>query len=575
MKTTISLLLLLVSAFVYSQQTVSFDLNSGKFDKKLSYVDHIVIVGDPIKGTTKIDIIELVITTKDKSIEKSIAKKETALGQATVRIATLETLISDSSIATEYTKDYEAKLKELKQEQTSDAPDAAKIKALQDEIKSLKGASKTLHENQKGLEEVKRTAILKEISKLKQNALKNVDFARAVWKNNGDERKFKLELKELLRMTESYDFQFNLYTHKELEFPIDKVSESIVMGIANQIEENHFLVAANIDPLVEKYLDSIANTYFGSKAKYDAANQTFSSINADSIKQKDQIKAAFVAMASPYQNWKNYTETKEKNTTVLLNKIAALANGVNLINDAVANATLKDLFDNRNSTLQPQFDALIDQFGIDSTQAAGVWNALEAISNEQLTPRITSERINVDTELTQLKALIDPQVKQLYLKSFEIKHSTVATIEDTKLDATRIGTHYGVGAIFLENSSNSVVELSQFVAINIRFGAYDNRLPGSDAFKTCWSRFSFVFGMSTTGNLEYKGQPLTNTRIGIKPMFGLSFQPVKHMDISLTTIAFNQESISLEQSYTVTKFRPMLSVAFDFNAVNYLINQNK
>lgn len=575
MKTTISLLLLLVSAFVYSQQTVSFDLNSGKFDKKLSYVDHIVIVGDPIKGTTKIDIIELVITTKDKSIEKSIAKKETALGQATVRIATLETLISDSSIATEYTKDYEAKLKELKQEQTSDAPDAAKIKALQDEIKSLKGASKTLHENQKGLEEVKRTAILKEISELKQNALKNVDFARAVWKNNGDERKFKLELKELLRMTESYDFQFNLYTHKELEFPIDKVSESIVMGIANQIEENHFLAAANIDPLVEKYLDSIANTYFGSKAKYDAANQTFSSINADSIKQKDQIKAAFVAMASPYQNWKNYTETKEKNTTVLLNKIAALANGVNLINDAVANAKLKDLFDNRNSALQPQFDALIDQFGIDSTQAAGVWNALEAISNEQLTPQITSERINVDTELTQLKALIDPQVKQLYLKSFEIKHSTVATIEDTKLDATRIGTHYGVGAIFLENSSNSVVELSQFVAINIRFGAYDNRLPGSDAFKTCWSRFSFVFGMSTTGNLEYKGQPLTNTRIGIKPMFGLSFQPVKHMDISLTTIAFNQESISLEQSYTVTKFRPMLSVAFDFNAVNYLINQNK
>ncbi len=575
MKTALTLTLLLACTLAFGQQNVVFDLNTGKFDKKLSYIEHIHVKGIPFKDGTKIDIIELIITSKNKSFDSKIDKKEGELAQSVIQLNKLEKLIADNGIAEEHLKEYTKILEDLTKEKAKPTADqnTADISTWESELTALKTSSKGINEAKKELEAAKKSQLISEIAELKAKAAEKQEYQRIYWERKGDEKEFSLALTKILTMAESYYFQFNLYSHSEQEFPVGELTKKIVDEVATKIELNNFLPRPQIESLIEKELDSICKVYFNAKTVF-ASGKGFTEVEEKSLQNKPAIISAFADLLAPSGNLAATTKNQRDLITLLFNDLNSLANGPKLYKDSTAKQELNDLFFNFDTGRLNEFESLMKRFEIDSTQASAIWKKADIRGADDNYASIQRDKASIENAKIQIQKLLAPQIKSLYVKKFELKHSTVGSSEDTKLDATRIGTHYGIGGISMENWFQ-VTELTQYIALNLRWDAYDNRLPGKEAFKSHWSRYSFLVGIGTTSNLEYKGQSLSNTRLGFKPMIGLSFQPIKHMDISVSTFAFTQESISSEQSYTITKFRPMVGIAFDFNAVNFLINKNK
>jgi hypothetical protein len=129
---------------------------------------------------------------------------------------------------------------------------------------------------------------------------------------------------------------------------------------------------------------------------------------------------------------------------------------------------------------------------------------------------------------------------------------------------------YGLALIPLEDNFKAL-EWCTYIGVNFRFDDFDNRLEGKRAYKSWRSRFSVMVGVATSSNMEYRGQKLENTHIGFKPLLGLNFEPFKRFTVGGGIISFIPAPVGNTQEDT--KIRPYISVGFDFNLFNYLIQQ--
>ena len=243
--------------------------------------------------------------------------------------------------------------------------------------------------------------------------------------------------------------------------------------------------------------------------------------------------------------------------------------GANLILHEADYKEFLEICHNPNMTDNIKFGKLLTKHGVSTTDQDELWREAKNIF-EGLNGDIKTKKAELDKYRGKAEVLIKAEIAPLYVQSYYISESIRSVDINTKLDATRVGTLYGIGRI---SFGDDVWELTQFVATNFRFGPYDNRLKGEAAYKSWKSRFSIVFGIATTKDIEYKGQSLLDTRLGFKPILGVSYEPVKHVNIMVSSVSFLQETLSTSHSYSLTKARPMLSIAFDFNAFNYLINK--
>ena len=216
---------------------------------------------------------------------------------------------------------------------------------------------------------------------------------------------------------------------------------------------------------------------------------------------------------------------------------------------------------------QSKFDSLVDQVGYslatDMKSAYGrIGQRLNDNKKTVQTIKTTSDKI--DSLFSYLSGLYT-------LRGNVTANGNAQAEGETKLDGTLLSTTYGLAAIPLDNDFG-VMEWSQYIAINIRFAPFDNE-AGKSAFKDNFlSRLSAVIGFLITDDLQFRGQKLENTRLGFKPVIGLNYALTKHLDIGTGIVSFLPESIN--NAPTRTTVRPFVSLSFDFNLFNYLIQKN-
>lgn len=181
----------------------------------------------------------------------------------------------------------------------------------------------------------------------------------------------------------------------------------------------------------------------------------------------------------------------------------------------------------------------------------------------------------LEKELKEIKEEIDKLFDFLsytYTRDGSVTSLGVASSENsTDVEGIRLSTTYGLAAIPLQDDFK-VMEWAQFITMNIRWGDFDNELKGKDAFKNGLSRWSVAIGLLVTDDLQFNGQDLENTRLGFKPVIGINYQPMQHLTLGSGIVSFIPSSIN--NGPTRTTVRPYLSLSFDFNLFNYLIQKN-
>lgn len=579
MKKFLISLFFLYSCLLSAQQTVNFDLNNGEFSKKLSYIEKISIEGYPVKGNKKIDIIELVITTSNKKIEKEVGEKKLELGQLELEIESLKKLIKDSLPTKDNTKAYaqlvnkmvklnKDKLKYYTREDSVSNINK-RLETTESELTIFKENSLHIHKANIALAEIKKGNLFQQFEDLKAKAEISIEKQKIIWERKTKEEKFTLSLTNTLIMEEDYKFIFNLYTKNSQPYPINVLTKNSVDEITSRLKSSDFVPGKDALDYIREQLDSINTIYFKNKQQY-SSEKGFTTYSGE-FKKKENLILEFSKLIPFINDVKRKSNRLVLNNTRIQDTLSLTTNGINLLDKEEEKKKFVDLCESFNPDKRQEYFNLLRVNNVDSIKGAELWDLIKILNKQAVVDIITMEN-NIKIQQERIKNILTTEMEELYVKDYIVDHSMSSASIKTDLDATRIGTVYGIGSI---NLTDDVWELTQYIALNFRFGPYDNRLKGPAAYKTFWSRCSIMFGISTTNELEYKGQELSNTRLGFKPILGLSFEPIKHLNISGGVIAFVQDPISSDQSYSLTKYRPVVSIAFDFNAVNYLITKNK
>ena len=138
------------------------------------------------------------------------------------------------------------------------------------------------------------------------------------------------------------------------------------------------------------------------------------------------------------------------------------------------------------------------------------------------------------------------------------------------LVGVKIGTDLGLGITFFENRE---ADMFTYSALKFYFFPYDKRMVHPWGKNNFFGRTSFLFGVALSGNIFYKGQQLDNTRIGVKPLMGISIDVTKQFTFSGGLLFFNQSRPSPFSGESRLRARGFVSVGFDFDAINFLIRK--
>lgn len=503
----------------YEAQHVSYDLNQKSFNDKLSYLKLIKIEGLPVLDGKTYDIIKLEVFSTSSSVTRDVKKKEEEIKEKKIEIA--ESLVEKS---------------EAKKQQ--------KDSLKRDELL-------------KDLDELKKELII-----LNNQVNVHVPLTNAIWRRKEGDSKFEFDLTDLLKMEESYEFKFSMFSKSTSVLPSDEIAKEIIEEITSEVSlkkhvsadsihsyilssiENHMQGFSNGEKLFDKDLKEKNN--FESEIKNDLTldiaelSSVSFNISEDLVRLNEYQIEIETALYKTTGKIELKPIAKEQFRTICMNCDSAgfldwtTKYGQNLLKENIDNALSAMLKYNESASK----------------------SYLRGIKKK------TVLQARIDSTILSL-------VKDVYLKDISLVSNVSSTSVETDMEGKKLGTMYGVAWVPLGNGVN---ELTQFACFNFRFGSYDNRLKGGAAYESHLSRFSIMFGAATT-KMEYKGQNLLNTRIGIKPMLGISGEPAKRINFNAGVVAFVQEGVIPEQPGTLTKFRFFAGVSFDFDAINELIKQ--
>lgn len=495
----------------YEAQHVSYDLSQKSFNDKLSYVKLIIIEGLPNFNGNTYDLIQLEVFSTSSAVKAKIEKKEDAIKDLKVEIY--------------------------------DEKDESKQLKLQLELKELENDLKVLNE------EVNLA----------------VPLSSSVWKKNSSSSKFSFELTSLLEMDESYEFKFTLFEESQGFLPKNKLIENVSSGINAQLTSNKgFVSVDSLQSIIVNVVNKQINDLAGNAKLYNEKLEEkvdFSSAVNPAL--RNAITNCFIWKERVMKSTKELRGNQSKIDSVLFENLPQS-------NLKSSDSSFKEICFNADSSAFRKWSIENKVPTVSALKAVNYMIQLNRSSRIFL----QGEQKNLEKEIQKVDSLTVGLVQGVYLKKLSIKSEVSSSTVSTEMEGKKIGTMYGIGNVFLWDGLEGeyINELTQYGCVNFRFGSYDNRLKGKDAFKNAYSRWSIMFGVATT-KIQYKGQELSNTRIGVKPMIGFSYEPAKRIDVNFGIVAFNQGSAVSEQSTTLTKFRPFLGVAFDFDAINEIIKQ--
>lgn len=565
----ISALFILFATYLIAQdtETIVYDLNKGEFlGGQFSYLKNMTIKGAAILGNDKVDAIQLIIT-------KDLAKEKEKFDVNELKIEKLnEEILALSSTS--------KKLIDVKSE-TDDAEKIADTLSMYLSKLGYSGlvehdkVSETVKNLNQEIEKINSEIGKKSKAKIKLQSenidievkLGNAKFAEELWIRKGDETEFSFTLQNTLEMTTNYSFDFKIFKQNNSPFPVANLLDNLMSKVDSLFSSGQHsiypesLMKNDIQVTVNKINNELFSEVYVinksqseislkgieiSRETLDKLTIFFGSyrIDTEGLKVEKDIELSTIkAIYESFNEDAIYISLSQNEKT----KIAKLVDFIALYDSAMFRLEL------RNNKIS------------DSTFIIGQYSNLK---------KARENIFNLEKQIVSLKDSIQKQfkfIKNLYTKSGNssfVKQSSGTG--QTDLDGTRLGTVFGIGLVSLENNFFQSPTWFLYVGVKIRWDDFDNRFQKKEKRYKSWrSRCAVVVAMSYTNNIYYNGQKLNDTYLGFKPVIGLSFEPVKHLDIGTGIISFIPESAGIEK----TEIRPYVSLSFDFNLFNYLIQK--
>lgn len=567
---TRTVLLFLHFTVLAQNEKIIFNLSEGKFDNPtIPYVNPIVIAGVPIKNKENVDAITLIVTKVSSKEQQEVMAKQYQVDQLSKQIESntnmlnfLKDEIKDKAVP-ENVGDLEIKLSEKKQTSL-----AEKFSAIAGQGTTPQSAQITDLNNAVTTEITRlQSEINKENSNLIQLKAEIVElegvvgagkFFEGTWVRTSDgDDEFTFAMPDKLKMAEKYTFNFTIYKKNKVIVPIDKLLNPLVSDFNAMLDAEGYYETTSIRARVSAVIKVIEDSLFANVYSIDA------SVNKISPKKGFNLSASVVTnltvliedFYAAQQDVEAEGEITAQNKILILNKINARN-----ITASQRDGILSLIEVSGNSA--PLRTALTDA-GYPTAEVDEMIEFYEVI--RRATDAIASNQTKVTNARREIQKIFD-DIKTLYTSVGTV--TSTSSTGATDIDGVIVSTTYGIGVVSLDKNT---IEWFRFFGVNIRLDGFDNRLPGKEAYHSGWSRLSLMIGISTTSDMQYKGNALENTRLGIKPVIGFNWEPVKHLNIGAGAISFIQESTS--ESQKDPKIRPYVSLSFDFNLFNYLIQK--
>lgn len=565
----ISALFILFATYLIAQdtETIVYDLNKGEFlGGQFSYLKNMTIKGAAILGNDKVDAIQLIIT-------KDLAKEKEKFDVNELKIEKLnEEILALSSTS--------KKLINVKSETDTGGKIADTLSMYLSKL-GYSGlvepnkVSETVENLNQEIEKINSEIGKKSKAKIKLQSenidievkLGNAKFSEELWIRKGDETEFSFALQNTLEMTTNYSFDFKIFKLNNNPYPIENLLTQLMNKVDSAFDNGRFSVYTN-DKIIndlEITINKINNELFNEVYSIDPASSTVSNAG---IKVDDEKILLLTKLFKSYRTDRkdlSMEEINEKSTKKEIKDSIQNDSSFDALSSSEQSDFLK-LIDNQSLYDSVQFRTLITQKNIsDISYLVDLYDDLKIFRNSQsdFQKRIENTRDSIDKQFEFVKKLFTRSGNSSFVK----KSSGSG---QTDLDGTRLGTVFGIGLVSLENNFFESPTWFLYVGVKIRWDDFDNRFQEKEKRYKSWrSRCAVVVAMSYTNNIYYNGQKLNDTYLGFKPVIGLSFEPVKHLDIGTGIISFIPESAGIEK----TEIRPYVSLSFDFNLFNYLIQK--
>ncbi|WP_026968051.1 hypothetical protein [Algoriphagus terrigena] len=548
-------------------ESVIFNLTEGKFNiEKIPYVHAITITGIPTKDGENVDAIRLVVNKVTSDEEKDLlVKKEQArkLSEDLVAIKAQLDFLSNEVLpkiaANNITilKDGLTKNKlsdlAMKFEQAGTIPSDLELdelrKATNDEIEKQNASHEEI--------ENKNILLKAEIVEL-EKTVSALPFFDGMWIRTSDaDVDFSFTLPAKLKMGESYQFAFSIYKQNKLAAPIDELLNPLISEFNQRLDSLGYYEVDEIDQRVAETIKKIETDFFANVYSLDPTNKSLAPKKGFGL--DEQTIMILSSLIRKYYIEKSNLEENATTAKARRNDIAEIVDSRS-ITDAHYNEILRLIelpeksLELRNALIQAGYTTAENDLIVTH------YKTLTSVKGRDIT--ITTTNIKTYEDIEE----IFTKIKNLYTQVGNVTYKV--STGDTDIDGIMVSTTYGIGIVHLDKNT---IEWVRFFGINIRFDGFDNRLPNKEAYHSYWSRISLMVGISTTSDMQYKGNQLENTRLGLKPVIGLNWEPFKHINIGAGMISFIQESTA--DSQKDPKIRPYVSLSFDFNLFNYLIQK--
>jgi hypothetical protein len=556
-----------------------FDLDKGRFNtSKLGYLEPLTITGKAEKDGKSVDIIRLDVTRNFKKENEELLKaigelallglqlaqieaNQTGLLEIESKVAILAEPIPDNekeNLITKFTllgAGFEGFIILLEDKNTTVNVLKSKITIQLNELLKSTTSKKT-EITRKGLE-----------IQLKEIELGQKQTFNETWIKKDGETNFSFTLPERLEMSEEYTFTFQTYSKNSDPFPVERLLNTFFESTISKLEENGNYPKDDIIEDFDVIIKKIQLEVFSSVLYYDEVKKTLDYKYITEVHTPvDLLATKFRGYFEARKNIENQESTIAGNRQNFIKEIEG--NKAFTKMNKVGYTLLIDLMDEKGGDHEESIKKILKDSGFDD---------LFINTNIQSYQLMKEARLEIPEYESQLNSSFKIILNEFEkIKSFYVTGGPITTKNSTSaggatdVDGIRISTTYGIGSAILE-SGFSDTEWFQFLGLNFRFDDYDKRIPGSEAFKSGKSRWSLMVGLAVTSNMQYKGSQLQNTRLGFKPVIGLNWEPLRGVNIGTGIISFLQDpSIG---GHEETKIKPYLSMSFDFNVFNNLIQK--
>lgn len=565
-----------INVQVLSQdEVITFDLDKSEFnEKKLSYLQPIQITGIAKKNNVDIDIIQLKVTKLFKKDQDKWKIKNFELLQLIAQIEGLQekidvlSTIKDTITAKPFAPRKSNIARNLADINYSGLGEISLRGSSEDSIKLLTEIDEELPKLNKEYVRItkEKVKLEAEIILLEEKMLK-AEFFQDTWTRKPGETDFSFTLNSRLEMSEDYSFEFKLFSANKTSYPVSKLLNTLYDKVEKSLQTSSLYEDSQIKLDVEKVVNTINNELFSDVLFYDSLKNRFSDKGLKiSEKIKNELTSHFKSYFKEKGNNVRYSDNIDGYLTYVNSLITE--NSLHRTITTAQSDTLRLLLNDQNKNHKDSLNTQLTNLGYSSVDIGEIIRYYDSLVVNRI--RMADAFSIYKNDSTAIAKKFE-FIKNAYIAQGNVtKNSSSQTAGETKIDGTRLGTTYGIGLVALENNFD-VVEWFMFLGISFRFAPFDNRLEGKNAYKSFLSRFSVLVAISNTANMQYNGKQLQNTSLSFKPVIGINFEPMKHLNIGAGMISFIQEPVVTSRGET--HLRPYVSLSFDFNLFNYLIQK--